>query len=366
MPDSLSTLLTQITADPWRAQNSFSPEVGKVHDAVFSLSDKSRIEQILLDWIGRYQPCLFGRVAARTRGITTCILLEDEIVRNDDLWIRNYIQERRLAWTADAFSGKTSSFVIFVVSDKLAQARPDEQMLKFAQQLSSLYLLKETIDPDAICHDEVFLESKANGRMTWKWLAGVNYFSSAGDGRWWNDHRVPAGVSLSINSVGHLVKTGILSRIAGELDPKMGNPQIDSLPKALEWAMRTIESASDANSGKATRLAERTLETPAAPIDLPPSLRTKDHRYYKGYYHTDQTLPSEYFRPDVTRPSSIESIDLDFSYLFKNDVSNPDFALMGEGRRIRALEERDQRAEGVEVEIASCPRLVEALQNAPR
>ena len=87
---------------------------------------------------------------------------------------------------------------------------------------------------------------------------------------------------------------------------------VNSLEQALEFAMRTIAKASDAVTGKATELitlpddpASRPPE--GCPVSLPKFLAGKDHRRYLGYYHTDITVPSEYFLPDVTRPASIKA-----------------------------------------------------------
>ena len=71
------------------------------------------------------------------------------------------------------------------------------------------------------------------------------------------------------------------------------------------------------------------------PIKLPPRLSDKDHCTYAGWYHTDQTLPSVYFRPDVERSNDVDRHeDLDFTYLFDDSVANPAFETMGTGRRI--------------------------------
>jgi len=65
---------------------------------------------------------------------------------------------------------------------------------------------------------------------------------------------------------------------------------------------------------------------------LPDVLNNKNYCTYQGYYHTDQTLPIEYFTPAVERPNSVSPHTLDFTYLFVADVDNPDFTVTGEGR----------------------------------
>src|SRR5229473_34810 len=103
MSDSLSLLLSRVSRDPLRLSVPFSSEMQSVHELLFAGSSKAQIERAVLAWLASYQPCLFGRVAARIGAITTCILLEEEILSNTDLWIRDYIQEHRRIWTRDGF-----------------------------------------------------------------------------------------------------------------------------------------------------------------------------------------------------------------------------------------------------------------------
>lgn len=95
--------------------------------------------------------------------------------------------------------------------------------------------------------------------------------------------------------------------------------------------------AADAVSGKATELLpnDNTVGMPACPVKLSNKVSDKNYCEYRGYYHTDYTLPSEYFLPHVERPTGIAPHVLDFTYLFKRDVDNPDFRLLGEGHQIR-------------------------------
>ena len=156
------------------------------------------------------------------------------------------------------------------------------------------------------------------------------------------------GLPFSVNSVGHLVKSGRMQNAFEQLAEDLGGPEaaargyrIDSLEKALEFAMRTISLASDTPSGRATELlplpADRSeLPVSVCPVDLPVFLRDKDFCEYLGRYHTDVTLPSEYFRPDVDRPEPLPEHRLDFTYLFYRDVENPEIDALADGRRIRA------------------------------
>ena len=143
--------------------------------------------------------------------------------------------------------------------------------------------------------------------------------------------------------------------------------------------MRTIASAAKTPSGRATELIQWNDDIAATvrcPIELPKELARSDCRYYKGFYHTDHTIPSTYFHPAVTRPTELSPLTLDFSYLFDSSIDNPDYATMGTGRPVRASTmnhpvinglngdhaEKRGKAEPEELEIAQSFRLLEALQ----
>ena len=192
-------------------------------------------------------------------------------------------------------------------------------------------------------------------------------------------------MAFSVNSVGHMVKSGILAKGMLALEEALGAPpegwdrsKVDSLGKALVLAMQTIHSASNAVSGKATELLALPKDAAGkpvieCPVQLPPFLADKDFTQYLGRYHTDVTVPSEYFRPDVQRPGELHEHILDFSYLFQSGVDNPDFTTMGAGRQIREDEtgptqlprpRKRARVEAVSVPIEAARLLVEALSGS--
>jgi len=56
---------------------------------------------------------------------------------------------------------------------------------------------------------------------------------------------------------------------------------------------------------------------------------------YLGWYHTDVTVPSEYFLSDQGRPQTIEfPIALDFSYL--HSQREPDYKKLARGELIKS------------------------------
>jgi hypothetical protein len=384
MPKSLAAAFSRLTPDPWRARVGFSAEVETASRRLFAAqaSEVDR-EAALSEWLQKYQPCLFGRIAAKGGFLSYCILTEEDLASSDES-ICDKIQEARLKWTRAGFEGRKSGFVILAVSERIATALPDEATKELALGLCSLYLL-EDVTPDRIFLDEIWLEKPGRDATTWRWNAGVNYFCTQGDGRWWQDHRIPGGMAFSVNSVGHMVKSDILARGMIELERATGAPpeayvpsKVDSLGKALDLAMRTINNASDAVSGKATRLlpiptddAGRPVAT--CPVPLQPMLTDKNFCEYWGGYHTDYTVPSEYFRPDVERSAGLPEHLLDFTYIFHKSIDNPDHTTTGEGRRIRIDDDgrpadaapvsKERRMAPDTVPISACVRLKQALRD---
>jgi hypothetical protein len=385
MSSEIATLMSRIEPDPWRSKAGFSSEMRAALDVTLNSKSVAEIESALNAWIRKYQPCLFGRIAAKQSAITYCIVSE-EMLCGDEVKLKDHIQEARLRWTAAGFDGASSNFIIAVLSSRLAFALPSEAVEKIALRLCALYL-GESIERDKVYLDRLWLQQPGSQKATWEWVAGVNYFSAQGDGRWWQDHRFPAGMAFSVNSVGHMVKSGKLIRALHDLEEAMGTalpdyrvPNVDSLAKALELAMATINKASETVSGKATFLLPLTNagdERPKCPVMLPNFLSSFDYCGYEGFYHTDYTIPSAYFRPDIKRPVDAEPYQLDFTYLFDKALDNPDYDRMGDGRRIRDSAELASGASGderrypvakrlrgvaTEVQIADVPRLQDALR----
>jgi hypothetical protein len=345
MANTIADLFSKIESDPWRQEIGFSNELSEAHKLLQEAGNtEEKIIAILTKWLQKHQPCLFGRLAARLNMLSFCVLTEDDL-NCSDKDIRDKIQDARTKWTAEGFEGKKSGFILFVASQKLSCSIPNKTLMLLSQKLCSLYLLDE-IEEDKIYMDEIWLEKPGPDQITWKWHAGVNYFCANADRRWWQDHRFPGGLAFSVNSVGHMAKACGIAKIMNEMNSMLEirgetfiESPIDSLGQALEFAMRTIDKASDSVSGKATELIP-VDESHSCPIKLPPNLIGKDCSIYKGYYHTDITIPSEYFTSDIERPKNSEVHTLDFTYLHDKDVSNPAFITMGEGRKIRSTGKR--------------------------
>ena len=376
MASTIASFFNKLNPDSWRKQVGFSPDVEAANKTLFTpdITESNAIE-ILSEWLQKNQPCVFGKMAAKFGFISYCILRESDLLLPDES-IYEKIQRARLKWIKEGYNGSKSNFIILVISPTISYALPDPVVAGLAQRLCSLYLQTEA-KFDFVHHEQMFLEKPGPGRMTWRWLAGVNYFCSQGDKRWWQDHRIPGGLGFSVNSVGHLVKSEKIAHVMGGLNEALGitneegwnDSKVDSLEKALVLAMQTISQASDTISGRATELLplpENTQERnlPRCPVELPHSLSGKNYCAYVGYYHTDYTLPSEYFISDERRPESVEPFMLDFTYLFHKHVNNPDCWTMGEGQRIRAGDE-DEIQEYPDNEMDDYKQLRGRAQSVP-
>jgi hypothetical protein len=373
----LAELVAQLsTPDPWRTKKAFTADLADANDAILRCQGDEAKQEVLREWLGKKQPCLFGRLAARSNALFFCVLTMAD-VEGGDAAVKSKIQRARRLWSKEAFRGRSSGFILALLAEPVVLAVPDAALLALAQRLAFLYL-REEITLDRAHLEDICLEVDGDERETWLWRGGVNFFASAGDRRWWHDHRIPGGLAFSTNSVGHLAKSGRLSADRDALHEIMGisseggsGGRIDSLPKALEFAMRTIDMATPTTSGKATELRPKVENSQVAcPIALPPNLASKDHCEYLGWYDTDATIPTDYFTPAVERPSSVARKTLDFTYLFDRSIDDGDFDLMGEGRRVRSDAHaarsrssavRFNRGEPVKVPIAKVPLLHEAL-----
>lgn len=337
---SLHSLLSALQSDSARPGLPFERRFAGANSAILTATSDADAARILRSWLHVQQPCLFGRMAAGKPDLLSfCVLSERDLVQPDST-IRQKIQDHRLDWKRRAYNGQKSGFLILASCRQLVEAAPDVNLLRFATRLAELYLLEE-IFPDEVYHDRVRLELSDDDVR--EWVVGVNFFGAQGDGRWWQDHRIPGGIAFSMNSIGHMIRSGSQAARAQQLatvstnSPSGRKPVVD-LNIALRYAMQSIQYAQNTTSGPATCLRPLTATSGLESIDcplhpVPPGLSGMDWTTYLGWYDTDHTLPSVYFRADVERPDDAKQVELDFSYLF--DENNIDYHRTGPGVRTR-------------------------------
>ena len=376
---TIREIMDQVERDPWRETHPYEASVHDANERLFACTSAAAAAAVLNEWLASKQPCLFGRSAARQDLLSHCVLLESDLLKSDT-HIRDTIQVARTEWTRRGFNGERSGFVLSAISPRLAYAKPGTALMAVAQRLCSLYLLDD-VECDRVYMDDLFLQAPGQNGRVWRWRAGVNFFAANGDGRWWQDHRMPGGIAFSVNSVGHMSRSGAIVKLLKDgaavlgLDPhELPATPIDSLDKALLVAMQTIAGATKAVSGKATTLRPLASDAPAArrcPADFPAKLQAFDKCEYDAYYHTDYTIPTEYFDDVVERPAHVRQWSLDFTYLSDAGVDNPAGVTMGTGQIIkgpldgpwREPSSKRERAAGELIDLASVPRLRAALAN---
>ncbi|OYV86737.1 MAG: hypothetical protein B7Z73_11265, partial [Planctomycetia bacterium 21-64-5] len=289
----------------------------------------------LLAWLGDRQPCLFGRMEARQRRLAFCILTENDLERSDQE-IRGTIHRERADWRDRARTGATHGFLIVAVAERIAYARPGPALQQLASALCSLYLNRD--ESDTIHHDEVMLEIRDDDQIAERrrWKVGVNYFSAQADGRWWSDHRIPGGMAFSMNSVGHMARARAEQALARSGPRAIAEGARERLVYwALPTAMRTI-GPNPTDGDRGTWLVEHgTFDE-----DIEPPTFEMRHAYshhgYHGRYHTDITIPSDYFKEWLWKLEEIgQRDDLLFTYL--HSLSDADYEAMGIGEELGLL-----------------------------
>ncbi len=136
MQPSLLELIGRLESDPWRNTRGFSRDLLEVQDVLFNDSKSGTVA--ISQWLEKYQPCVFGRAAAKLGLVRFCVLREADFSSDDAAC--EIIQESRRKWTADAFDGKASAFIVLLVSPRIANAVPNNDVLAVAHRLCTLYL----------------------------------------------------------------------------------------------------------------------------------------------------------------------------------------------------------------------------------
>jgi hypothetical protein len=220
--------------------------------------------------------------------------------------------------------------MLLVASRKVALARPDASLHRFALKLRALWGCASTKSSHGdVSWESLFLAHPRDDTFA-KFTFSVDFFAAQGDGRWWEDHRVPGGIAFTANSVGHLRRYREWYENRGEQKEWI-----------LATAMRTIDLAAKTPFGQATWLKQLENGKPfvkrvgcpfANPDKLSPKLRGMDWTRYGGHLHTDHSIRSEFFRPESEKSKDLESQQWlqDFAYLY--DPKNPDYERFSGGQ----------------------------------
>jgi hypothetical protein len=261
----------------------------------------------LLAWIGRRQPCLFGRLAAHEAkgtaaskglGINVCWISESDIADGADA-VSAKIQHERRAWKDRAEVGAASGFLIMFNSAKLAFARPSRELLDLCLVVSNLYLVEHApIRPDVIYTEAIPLRD-ADGQLG-LFKAGCNIFYGGAHRTLNHDRRVPGGLLFSMNSPGHYANSLALRGLTPDFE--------EAVDFVRETAFRSIGNGGISHPAAAStswhnrRIDGTELDERRRPAYVPPDF---DPQRYSASYHTDVLVPTEVTIDDrlIDRPA---------------------------------------------------------------
>lgn len=296
----LKDLLDDLDLHP--REKSFGDDIDLANKEIFHLSssaDESCIS--FLNWVARYQSCLFGRMGARgAKGINynICWITSTDINEGDN-HLREKIQQARRDWKDLASEGLSSGFLIMLNDVRLVLAKPGFEFLEVCKRICELYLIEHTpIESDVIYTEAIPLGSDDSLGI---FKAGVNIFYSSAHSTLNHDRRVPGGVLLSTNSPGHLANSLVIKDKSLTLNSavdqifnlamqSIGNGGIGH--KAIEsctWHNRETEQ---------DKLKERKALRPHpkhVPVDYSDTI-------YSALYHPDVLLPEVVMTNDTECP----------------------------------------------------------------
>jgi hypothetical protein len=326
--------LLQEHSDPIRTKLGFSEDMKVAHDLLFredtTLFEK---ETVIGRWLQSNQPCMFGRIAAKTNRMHYCILTETDL-RGSDESIKLKIEKELKLWKHRSLSGGPDSrhgFLLVVASPVIAQCSAEEPLMEFSKHVRSLWPLAITPDEEGndVALEELYLLNPQDD-CYYKFTFSVDFFAAAGDQRWWHDHRFPGGIAFSANSLGHMLRK-----------MEWYDGRSDSTSWGLREAMHTISASNTHSSwGKATWLLDTVKDRPMKPIAcpfaagqaLPKPLQGKDWTAYAGLLHTDHSIRNEFFTGNDEPTEKARPWFMDFTYIY--DKEDEDFALFMGGQLI--------------------------------
>ena len=320
----------RLTEDTWRKNHPFSEDMAAAAKVLnYPYARNYEREAALTGWLQRFQSCRFGRLAASQRAIRYRILTGNDL-RKADAEIEEMIRAELTIWKQLAATGgarSPHSFLLLLAAPEIEYAAPDSALEQLARSVAELLApnAKEDIAGNDIRTQQLYLEHPSDEKY-YAFDVILDFFASAGDGRWWHDHRMPGGIGFTLNSVGHMVRN---------------QEWYEDKGSRTEWAVRTamttIDEAAETNDGKATWLnplsSGKTRKEAACPFadpgKLPGALQDKDWTVYAGRYETDHSVRAEFF--DGSNEAADRRRDaflLDFSYMYRHG-READVALIG-------------------------------------
>src|ERR1041385_7899681 len=107
MSNQVSQLFRQLEPDVFRDRTPFETSIAIATDKLMKSTSEEQSAAALSEWLGRFQPCLFGKITARLGGLAYCFLSESDLQQSDE-HIHDKIQRARRRWRRKAFAGDAS------------------------------------------------------------------------------------------------------------------------------------------------------------------------------------------------------------------------------------------------------------------
>jgi hypothetical protein len=325
MSFALRQVYSKLVSDRWRASHPFSSDIQAVHEVLFHpFASRHQKSKALLLWMKKYQPCIFGRIAAQMGRVHVCILSELELALADEE-IQDFVQVERMLWKQRCLRNEfpEHGFLLVAATPRVALASPNSDLYEFSRILREM--CRPSIQPDLrgndIAWETLFLQHPETNKC-YRFTFSLDYFAAQGDQRWWHDHRIPGGIGYTANSVGHMLCTR-------EWYEKRG--------AQIEWvvrvAMETVDESAETIWGKAIKLkplkAGQPFHESKCPFrnsnDLKPRLQNRDWSVYEGTISTDHSLRKELFTESPEPDDDLARWNMDFSYLYDGSDTHKRF-----------------------------------------
>lgn len=317
---TIRKLLRRLEDDPWRREHPFSADINTACDVLlnpYARDDERRIA--ICGWLAKFQPCVFGQVAAKSNRLFISIV-DEKLLDQGDKAVKEKLQSDRRTWKQWSLGEKGKhGFLLVVLSPKLHYAAPNQALRGFAEHVRSLFAADSKPDPvgNDMVYEWLYLKNPRTGQFH-KFRVILDFFASAGDARWWHDHRFPGGIAFTFNSLGHMTRT---------------REWYENNTKPVDWAaqlaMHTIGNAfPHAMHGKATWLLDLNANKPVKSVKCPfanpeavaDKIKGKDWTTYQGYHHTDHSVRAEFFDGRENSDRSRGPYLMDFSYIGGGDA----------------------------------------------
>ncbi|MBT2468889.1 hypothetical protein J7E97_13635 [Streptomyces sp. ISL-66] len=298
--DPLLTALARLPRS--ERPEGYGEDIDHAHQVLLSDAAVDEKKAALMLWFGRHQPCVFAKVAARANAhpaLDVCWIDDTDLDRGaGHVWQR--LQEARAAWKRRATEGLTSSLQVMFNSARLAHTPAGPELVDVMLILTGLYLPEwAPLEADTICLDGIPLR-RPDGALELYAASMTTFFTGAHLTRT-HDHRVPGGVLLNINAVGHHTSA---SYDTGQF-PNRGA----AVRRSRDTARRSVGNG---GIGHPDRLrstwhvrpggSNEPLDSPRRPGYVPPD---SDPERYGSLYHIDVTVNSLYADPEPLTGASL-------------------------------------------------------------